>query len=401
MLADLDLLAHKVSLEDNYIVHNISSHEYGKYAVLIVAAGRGNRAPGNIPKQYRKINGEIVLRKTLKCFSKFSNIVVVIQPDDEILFNVATEDLPQNIVSVHGGDSRTQSVKAGLQALAKTSPDYVLIHDAARPFLSKIVIDNVIAELRTHQAVAPSLPIVDALKTLGGAAVDRNKIVRVQTPQGFDFTAISKAYDNISGTDSFADDIELAKHVGLSIHMCNGDEDNIKLTYEHDFMQRTDMINITGNGFDVHQICTGKTLFLCGVEINAGFSLKGHSDADVGLHALTDAILGAICEGDIGDHFPPTDSKWKDVNSGIFLKHAVSLLNEKNAILDHIDITLICEQPKIKPHRQAMRENLSSLLGISLSRVSLKATTTEGLGFTGRGEGIAAQAVVSVRIPDA
>ena len=382
-------------------MHNISSHEYDKYAVLIVAAGRGNRAPGDIPKQYRKINGEMVLRKTLKCFSKFSSIVVVIHPDDKTLFNAATKGLPQNIISVHGGDSRTQSVKAGLTALAKTSPDYVLIHDAARPFLSQTVIQNVMLSLQTHQATAPALPIVDALKTLGGAAVDRDKIVRVQTPQGFDYKAITKAYDNIMATDSFADDIELAKHAGLPINMCKGDEDNIKLTYEHDFLQSNHMINITGSGYDVHQICAGKTLFLCGVEIDAGFSLKGHSDADVSLHALTDAILGAISEGDIGDHFPPSDDKWKNVNSSIFLKHAVNLLRQKNAILDHVDITLICEQPKIKPHRQTMRENLASLLGISLSRVSLKATTTEGLGFTGRGEGIVAQAVVSVRIPDA
>ena len=401
MLADLDLLAHKVSLEDNYVVHNISSHEYNKYAVLIVAAGRGNRAPGDIPKQYREINGEIVLRKTLKCFSKFANIIVVIHPDDKTLFDAATKGLSQNIASVHGGNSRTQSVKAGMLALANTAPDFVLIHDAARPFLTQTVIKNVMLSLQTHQATAPSLPIVDAIKTLDGGAVDRNKVVRVQTPQGFDYKAITKAYDNIVATDGFADDIELAKHAGLSINMCTGDEGNIKLTYEHDFIQRTDMINVTGSGFDVHQICTGKTLFLCGVAIDAGFSLKGHSDADVGLHALTDAILGAICEGDIGDHFPPSDDKWKNVNSGIFLKHAVNLLRQKNAILDHVDITLICEQPKIKPHRQAIRENLSSLLGISLSRVSLKATTTEGLGFTGRGEGIAAQAVVSVRIPDA
>ncbi len=400
MLADLDLLAHKVSLEDKFQVHNISSHEYSNFAVVIVAAGRGNRAPGDIPKQYRSINGETVLTKTLKCFSKFPNIVVVIHPNDTELFKDATKDLPKNIHSISGGDSRTQSVKAGLDFFRNHQPKFVLIHDAARPFLAQDIIDNVMISLQSHQAVAPSLPIVDAIKTKDGSAVDRDEIIRVQTPQGFDYSSISQAYRSLSGKESFVDDIELAKQCGMSIDMCVGDEKNIKLTYEHDFMQSNHMINITGSGFDVHQICSGETLFLCGVEVEAGFSLKGHSDADVGRHALTDAILGAISEGDIGDHFPPSESKWKNAKSDIFLQHAIELLKRKNAILDHVDITLICEQPKIKPHRQNMRERLTSILGIPLSRVSLKATTTEGLGYAGRGEGIAAQAIASIRIPD-
>ncbi len=400
MLADLDLCGHIVSLEDNISVHNNSSHRFDHIAVLIVAAGRGNRASGDIPKQYRTINGETVLRKTIKCFASFSNIVVVIHPDDQDLFAKATKNLPQNIISVFGGDTRTQSVKAGLNALADISPKHVLIHDAARPFLTQAAINDVVTGLQTHQATAPALPIVDALKTQDGTAIDRDQLVRVQTPQGFDFNAIRKAYAGVSNQDSFADDIAIAKTAGLSIKMCEGDESNIKLTYEHDFMQNTNMVSITGSGYDVHRICAGKTLYLCGVEINAGFSLKGHSDSDVALHALTDAILGAICAGDIGDHFPPSDPKWKDVKSDVFLKHAVDLLHRQNATLDHIDLTLICEQPKIKPHRETMRTHLSKILSLPLSRVSIKATTTEGLGFTGRSEGIAAQAVVSIRVPD-
>ncbi|MBL4870237.1 MAG: 2-C-methyl-D-erythritol 2,4-cyclodiphosphate synthase, partial [Robiginitomaculum sp.] len=255
--------------------------------------------------------------------------------------------------------------------------------------------------LKTRKAVAPALPIVDALKTLDGEAVDREKIVRVQTPQGFHYQDILRAYLSIEVTDSYADDIELAKHNGICVKMCQGDETNIKLTYEQDFMQNMPMINISGSGFDVHRICAGKTLFLCGVEIEAGFSLKGHSDADVALHALTDALLGAIAEGDIGDHFPPTNPKWKGVRSDVFLSHAATLLSAKNGILDHVDITIICEQPKISPHKLAMRKHIAKLLDLPLERVSVKATTTEGLGYTGRGEGISATAQVNIRIPNA
>ena len=400
MLADLDLCGHIVSLEDNISVHNNSSHRFDDIAVLIVAAGRGSRVSGDIPKQYRTINGETVLRTTIKCFAELPHIVVVIHPEDQVLFTKATKGLSQNITSVFGGDTRTQSVRTGLIALADISPKHVLIHDAARPFLTQTVINDVVTGLQTHQAVAPALSIVDALKTRDGTAIDRNKLVRVQTPQGFDFQAISKAYANISNQESHADDIAIAKAGGLSIKMCKGDTANIKLTYEHDFMQNANMINITGSGYDVHRICAGKTLFLCGVEIDSGFALKGHSDADVALHAITDAILGAICAGDIGDHFPPSDSKWKDARSDVFLKHARGLLHESNGKLTHVDLTIICEKPKIKPHRLAMREHLAKVLSLPLSRVSVKATTTEGLGFTGRGEGIAAQALVSIRIPN-
>lgn len=400
MLADFDLLAHIVSLEGNSPMHNNSSLQNDKIAVLIVAAGRGNRAPGDIPKQYRKITGETVLTKTLKCFVNFPLVMVVIHPDDQDLFDKATQSLDANILSVHGGTTRTDSVKAGLVALKPYTPDLVLIHDAARPFLSQNTIQNVINGLATHQACMPALPIVDALKSLDGAAVDRNKIVRGQTPQGFRYTDIYAAYQTITEDVSFADDIELANLSGHSIKMCEGDARNIKLTYESDFMRPCQMISVTGSGYDVHQICDGASLWLCGVEIDCGFSLKGHSDADVALHALTDALLGTISDGDIGDHFPPTDPKWKGARSDIFLKHAASLVRKNEGILDHVDVTIICEKPKVKPYRTAMREKISDCLSLPLHRVSVKATTTEGLGFTGRGEGISASAIVSVRLPD-
>ncbi|PHR93416.1 MAG: bifunctional 2-C-methyl-D-erythritol 4-phosphate cytidylyltransferase/2-C-methyl-D-erythritol 2,4-cyclodiphosphate synthase [Robiginitomaculum sp.] len=372
-----------------------------KIAVLIVAAGRGNRAPGDAPKQYRQIAGETVLTKTLKCFAKFPHIMVVIHPDDQDLYEDAVSGLSLNIQTVHGGATRTNSVKAGLNALSAHAPKYVLIHDAARPFLQDRIIQNVIDGLSTHQACVPALPIVDALKTLDGETVDRDSVMRVQTPQGFRFDDIYKAYQDLPKSVNCADDIEIAKRNGHSIKMCEGDESNIKLTYERDFMQKTDTISVTGSGYDVHQICQGTSLWLCGIEIEAGFSLKGHSDADVGLHALTDAILGAIAAGDIGDHFPPTDPKWKGASSDIFLRHAKELVDAQGGNLDHVDVTLICEKPKIKPHREAMRAKIAEILDMPIRRISVKATTTEGLGFTGRAEGIAASAIVSLRIPDA
>jgi 2-C-methyl-D-erythritol 4-phosphate cytidylyltransferase/2-C-methyl-D-erythritol 2,4-cyclodiphosphate synthase len=230
-------------------------------------------------------------------------------------------------------------------------------------------------------------------------SVDREQLRRVQTPQGFHYDEIKTAYENIAEGADFADDIEVAKHAGMSIGFCPGDPNNIKLTFEDDFMRTDNMISITGSGYDVHKICAGKFLFLCGIKIDAGFSLEGHSDADVGLHALTDALLGTICAGDIGDHFPPSDDKWKGANSTMFLKYAADLVRTENAIIDHVDVTLICEKPKIKPHREAMRAKIADTLNLPINRVSVKATTTEGLGFTGRGEGIAASATASIRVP--
>lgn len=388
-------------------MHNISSPKYAKIAVLIVAAGRGRRAStgagAGLPKQYRELGGQMVLTKTLDCFASYAPIVVAIHPDDKALFEQACASIAEEIISVSGGTTRTASVKAGLEALREYAPDIVLIHDAARPFLKPETIEHILASLADIQAVVPALPIVDAVKTLDGSPVDRDQLRRVQTPQGFHYADILQAYANIPDGSDFADDIEVARQAGMSIGFCAGDADNIKLTFEEDFMaaqkMTRNMISITGSGYDVHQICAGKSLFLCGVEIDAGFSLKGHSDADVGLHALTDALLGAICAGDIGDHFPPSDDKWKGADSTMFLAHAAALVRKDGGLIDHVDVTLICEKPKIKPHRAAMRAKIAQTLNMPINRVSVKATTTEELGFTGREEGIAANATASIRLP--
>ncbi len=380
-------------------MHNISSLKNAKIAIIIVAAGRGLRAGGELPKQYRSLGRDMVLTKTLNCFANYDNIVVVIHKDDEKLFAAACDAYGKKVSCVYGGKTRTDSVKAGLKALRTYAPDIVLIHDAARPYLKQKTIINVLNMLENNSAVVPVLPIVDAIKSRDGTTVDREQLKKVQTPQGFHYPKIVAAYENIEDHADLVDDIEVAKNSDLSIGFCTGDPDNIKLTFENDFMRNDNMKNITGSGFDVHKICSGESLVLCGVKIHAGFSLEGHSDADVGLHALTDALLAAISAGDIGDHFPPSDDKWKGVNSKLFLVHAAKLLQTEGAIIDHVDVTLICELPKIKPHRFAMRENIAATLGIPISCVSIKATTTEGLGFAGRGEGIAASAIASVRVP--
>ncbi len=341
----------------------------------------------------------MVLSRTLACFADYAPIVVVIHPDDVELFKQACRGFDGDIRSVFGGKTRTASVKAGLEALRTYAPDIVLIHDAARPFLQRQTIEHVLTGLDDYQAVVPGLAIVDALKSLDGSPVARETLRRVQTPQGFHFAKILQAYDNIADNADFHDDIEVARQAGLSIGFCAGDRTNIKLTWDEDFMTSNHLINITGSGYDLHRICAGTSLFLCGVEIQAGFSLKGHSDADVGLHALTDALLATIAAGDIGDHFPPSDPKWKGASSTVFLSHAARLVADKGGMIDHVDVTLICEHPKIKPYRDTMRQRIADILNISPLQASVKATTTEGLGPMGRREAIAAQAIASVRVP--
>lgn len=371
-----------------------------KTAVLIVAAGQGRRAPGDIPKQYRNIGGMPVLEKTLKCFTDYGGLaptLVAIHPDHTNYFRKVRGT--ENVLHIKGGSNRTESVKNGLQAVSKYRPDFVLIHDAARPFLSGSVISNVLNGLKTHNACVPTLPIIDALKSRDGSSFDRNRMMRAQTPQGFHFKKILSAYTNLPPDTDLVDDIEVAKTAGLSIRMCPGDERNTKLTTNDDFA-RIVMVTRTGSGIDVHRICEGQSLHLCGVKINTGFSLAGHSDADVGLHALTDALLGAIADGDIGAHFPSGDPKWKNADSVRFLEFARDRVEAKGGQIDHVDVTLICEKPKIAPYREKMRARLSEMLQIPIGRISVKATTTEGLGFTGRGEGIAAQAMASIRMMD-
>ena len=374
-------------------------------ALILVAAGQGKRAGGPIPKQYQLIHGEELLSVTIKnCLNShnFAKIIIVISNNDEFAKNVLSR-FEGRVETTTGGATRTKSVHAGLKALKPHAIDHVYIHDAARPFLTKPIIKDLSIALHTYQAAAPALPIADAVKTLEGDHVDRDQLCRVQTPQAFQYEVILNAFDNIGPNETHVDDIAVAKKAGLSISFTTGNTENFKVTYPEDFAKAERMKDqsyiATGSGFDVHQFENepDTPLWLCGVPIECGYTLKGHSDADAGLHALTDAILGAACLGDIGDHFPPSDPKWKGASSDRFLAFAIDKLTELDGKLQHVDVTLICEQPKIKPHRDAMRERIGELCKLPMSRVSVKATTTEALGFTGRKEGLAAQAVATVK----
>ena len=375
-------------------------------ALILVAAGRGERAGGVIPKQYQSVAGKALIQHTLENLKKsfdFDVFCLVIAENDHRLQPIL-DNMGLEARIVTGGNSRTQSVRNGLLSLEKDKIDHVYIHDAARPFVDKALLSDLKMGLETHDCAVPSLPIPDALKTLEGKAVDRETLRRAQTPQAFHYKAILKAYKTIELNDAMADDIEVGVNAGLSVAFTQGNDRNFKLTYPQDFDKADSMINLshytaTGSGFDVHQFDEGDTLWLCGVPIECGYTLKGHSDADAGLHALTDAILGALAFGDIGDHFPPSDPKWKGARSDKFLIFAIEKIKERAGTLQHIDVTLICEKPKIKPHREAMRQKISELCGLPLSRVSVKATTTEKLGFTGRGEGLAAQATATIVLP--
>ena len=371
-------------------------------ALILVAAGRGERAGGDIPKQYRFLAGKPLLVHTLENAARvgiFSRIVLVVAADDA---RVSALETDADIVI--GGSTRTGSVRAGLEALQATPPDVVMIHDAARPFLDAELVRPLLDALQDHDGAVPALPIVDALKAEDFTPVDRNMLHRVQTPQAFRYTAIKRAFDALPADASAHDDIAVAQAAGLSLAFTPGSERNFKVTFPEDFAKAEAMlgqrVTVSGTGFDVHRLETsGKPLIICGVEIDSPIALVGHSDADVGLHAITDALLGAIAQGDIGDHFPPSDPQWKGASSDRFLLHAMSLAEKTGARIEHVDLTLICERPKVKPYREAMRERVAEITRLPLSRVSIKATTTEGLGFTGRREGIAAQAIVTVSLP--
>jgi len=376
-----------------------------RIAQVLVAAGKGVRIGGDLPKQYRLIGGKSVLRHTIEAtlaeLRIAETIIVVAEGDPHIAALIADFG---NIRTVTGGATRTASVKAGLAALQDDPPELVLIHDGARPFVRPAVIGGVIDALSTHHAAVPALPIADALKSLDGASVNRETLRRVQTPQGFHYDKIWSAFVALSDDASFADDIDVAHAAGLDIAFTQGDTNNFKVTYPEDFakaeaMLATETYIATGTGFDVHRFTDGDVLWLCGVPIECGFTLLGHSDADAGLHAITDAILGALAHGDIGDHFPPSDPQWKGASSDKFLIYAIEKIAERGGLLQHVDVTLICEKPKIKPHREAMRARIAELCGLTLTRISVKATTTEKLGFTGRGEGLAAQASATIKLP--
>lgn len=382
-----------------------------KIIALIVAAGRGSRAGPGVPKQYRDLAGEPVLRHTLRAFSshpRVDSVLAVIHADDLAAFDNAATDLPGLLPPVTGGDTRQASVLFGLEALEGRAPDTVLIHDGARPFVSARLIDDTIEALETHRGAMPGLPVADTLRHshngLAGDAVSREGLWRAQTPQAFHYPSILDAHRDArhSGNTSYTDDVAVGAAAGIDVSVVPGDEDNFKITSAEDLMRATRMLAgsseyRTGQGFDVHRFGPGDHVMLCGVKLPHSHGLLGHSDADAGLHAITDAILGAVAQGDIGRHFPPSAPQWKGASSDVFLAYAAKLAVDAGAEVTHVDLTLICEKPKIGPHAEAMRERISEILRIEPERVSVKATTTEGLGFTGRGEGIAAQAVATLR----
>lgn len=374
-----------------------------RIAVLIVAAGKGERAGTELPKQYERLAGKPMLRRTVEAFTGYPVQVVIGAGQHELAAAaLAGLDIP---APVTGGATRQESVRLGLDALAKDAPDFVLIHDAARPLVSRKVIADVVAALEAGADGA--LPMVAASDTLRRAGnngqwtlVSRENLYRAQTPQGFGYAKITKAHHDHAGTD-VTDDVALAELAGLKVQMVQGEEKNIKVTRKEDFALAETLIGSdvrTAAGYDVHKFRDGDHIWLCGLKIPHTHGLEGHSDADVGLHAITDALLGCIGEGDIGQHFPPTDERWRGAASWKFLDHAASLVAAKGGVISHVDVTIICERPKVGPHRGAMKVKIAEILKIEESRVSVKATTTEGLGFTGRREGIAAQAIATVRL---
>lgn len=380
-----------------------------RIAALIVAAGRGERVGGTIPKQFREIRGVPMLRRSVEAFAARPDVSAIAVTAPSHALDIAANMLcGTGAHVVAGGANRQESVALGLTALAHGKPDLVLVHDAARPLVSQELINRVIAALvEGADAAIPLVTVTDTLKRKENgrwSTVPRDGLFRAQTPQGFHYAAILDGHERFSGRE-FTDDMWLAEETGLNIKPVPGDEANIKVTTEEDFIRAEMLIGRdvreyrTGTGFDVHRFVSGDHVWLCGVNIPHDRTLEGHSDADAGLHALTDALLGAICERDIGRHFPPSDAKWRGAASHLFLEHAARLLAEKAGTFVHCDITLICEKPKIGPHREAMRARIAEILGTQISRVSVKATTTEGMGFTGRDEGLAAQAIVTVSLP--
>lgn len=378
-----------------------------KRAAVIVAAGRGDRAGGDIPKQYRVLLGRPVLRWSVEALRRagVSEIVVVTAAEHAKLFGAATEGL--GVTAVLGGATRTESVRAGLAAIGEA--DLIFVHDAARPGLSPAIVETLASaiEAGAHGA-APAIAVADSLRRVDGARivadVERDGLVRVQTPQAFRAGALRDAYAAISNDESFTDDLAVVRaHGGVCVTV-PGDARLMKLTYPEDFalLERImggDRIVCVGNGVDAHRFGEGDHVTLCGVNIPHSKGLVGHSDADAGWHALVDAILGALGEGDIGAHFPPSDPRWKGADSERFLRHAAHLAEAAGARILHVDVTLLCERPKIGPHRERMRQRTADVLGLPLERVSVKATTTERMGFLGREEGLAAQATATLDRP--
>jgi 2-C-methyl-D-erythritol 4-phosphate cytidylyltransferase/2-C-methyl-D-erythritol 2,4-cyclodiphosphate synthase len=387
-------------------------------AALILAGGSGSRAGGQLPKQYQLIAGKALLHYTIDVFHKhpgINSIQVVVAKGDEEQFNTAISGLRGIRAPVIGGASRQESGYFGIEALAKQAPRNVLIHDAARPFVSRELISHVLTALDRHEAVVPALPVRDTLKRAPGGVVagtvDREGLWAAQTPQGFRYDLIRRAHAQAREADciDFTDDASIAEWAGAEVIVLPGEEANVKVTTAEnmreaerrviaDLYQRCPDVRV-GQGFDIHPFEPGQEVILCGVSIPHWARLRGHSDADAPMHALTDALLGSIGESDIGAHFPPSDVRWRNAASRIFLSHAVELIEKRGGFIANADITIICEAPKIAPHISAMREVLSRLIKVSPDRIGIKATTSEGLGFIGRGEGIAAFASATIRLP--
>ncbi len=369
-------------------------------AVIIVAAGRGTRAGGEMPKQWRPLAGQPVLAHTVRALSGFGRIVVVLHPDDMAL---GAEILGGSVTLVAGGETRDASVRNALELLAGTGIEQVLIHDGARPLVDTALVGRVLAALEGAEAAAPALPVSDALwrgaEGMVTGTEDRTGLWRAQTPQGFRFETILAAHRAHPG--GAADDVEVARAAGYAVAIVAGSEDNLKITYPEDFERAERLLGARmdirlGNGYDVHAFTEGDHVILCGVKIPHEKALLGHSDADVGMHAATDAIYGALAEGDIGRHFPPSDPQWKGAASEIFLAHAAELARTRGFRIGNIDVTLVCERPKVGPHAEAMMAEMARIMGMDPTRVSVKATTSERLGFTGREEGIAAIATATL-----
>jgi len=374
---------------------------------LVLAGGQGTRAGVGLPKQYRNLAGKPLLRwslETLCRHQKIDHVKVVIRPNDEPLYRDVTAGL-QLMEPVYGGETRYQSARNGVQSLKELAPGIILIHDGARPFITPTLLDQLISSLTSRVAVVPGIQIIDAVKKVDNGlveqAVDLSNLWRIQTPQAFQFDAIFSAYQLVS-EHNFRDDAGVAQHSGITVNVIEGLEENIKITIPRDFEKASKImaeerlqIHVV-TGFDAHKFGLGDHVTLCGIKIPCSHGLIGHSDADVALHALVDALLSGIDGGDIGQHFPSNEEKWRNRASDEFLSYTMKLVNENSVKINHIDMTVICNEPRISEFRDAMRNKLSQLVNVSKKRISIKGTTTDGLGFTGRGEGIAVQATVTM-----
>ena len=386
----------------------------GKVAAVVVAGGRGLRAGGELPKQYRQICGEPVIRRALLAFARHPEISIVqpvIHPADKELYLAAIQDT-RLLPAVAGAELRQGSVRAGLEALEPHAPELVLVHDAARPFVSGALITRAIAAARASAAAVPVMGVTDTVKSVDASGmitgtVERTALRMVQTPQAFVFSSLLDAHHRAqtAAREDFTDDAALAEWAGLKVSTFQGEAGNVKLTTDEDFtrMQAWELAALgdtsVGFGFDVHQFADGDHVMLGGVRISHERGLAGHSDADVVLHAIVDAILGALAEGDIGVHFPPSDPQWRGASSDRFLSFAVERVRARGGRIAHLDITIVCEAPRIGPHRDAIRARIAEIAGIPMKRIGVKATTSEKMGFTGRGEGMAAFATATVRLP--